>query len=119
MWTAEACGTGWVIACLTVISGFRSFAHNNSVGGADNSQHLYDDSSTRETQGQPFAIAKAARSAGFSGILGPVAEATGNTRTPTRLENNDDGISNGFYRNAPGCSEIAYRDAPKSIGDTK
>jgi hypothetical protein len=105
MWKAEAVRHKLGDHLLTVISGFRSIAHNRAVGGATNSQHLYGTAVDLRGSGVTLcAIARAARTSGFSGILGPGAEGhSDHTHAGSRLENNDDGITNGFYWNAPVC----------------
>ncbi|HEX6870551.1 MAG TPA: D-Ala-D-Ala carboxypeptidase family metallohydrolase [Micromonosporaceae bacterium] len=104
MWKLEALRHALGDHPLTV-GGFRSYACNNAVGGASNSQHLYglaaDITSSSSTLCQ---IAKEARYHGFSGILGPgYPDHNDHVHADSRAENNDDGVTNSWSWSAPNC----------------
>lgn len=54
---------------ITINSGFRSIAHNSSVGGASNSMHLYGVASDTVVSGHTtLQVYKIAETCGFSGL---------------------------------------------------
>lgn len=103
MWKLEALRHKLGDHALTVVSGFRSISHNAAVGGASNSQHMYG--TAADLAGQDLCtIARTSRTTGFSGIIGPGAEGhADHTHVDNRAENDDDGIANGFFWDAPTC----------------
>jgi zinc D-Ala-D-Ala carboxypeptidase len=106
MWKLEALRHKLGDRPLLVTSGFRSVRCNRRIGGASNSQHLYGTAADaiRTRGGSLCAIARAARSAGFSGILGPgTPRHGGHVHLDTRAENRADGRANGWYWSAPRC----------------
>jgi len=57
-------------APVTINSGFRSLAHNASVGGASNSQHTYGIAADIVVGGKtPSQVQAIAKTSGFSGII--------------------------------------------------
>lgn len=104
MWKLEALRHKLGDKPLIVASGFRSYACN---GGASNSQHLYGTAGDIVGSGVSFCqIAQAARYAGFSGLIGPGSpdgDHEDHVHLDNRAENNDDGITNGYYWTAPSC----------------
>jgi zinc D-Ala-D-Ala carboxypeptidase len=117
MWKLEALRRQLHDASLLVSSGFRSVACNRRVGGAANSQHLYGTAAdVVSPRASLCAIARAARAAGFSGILGPGAAGHGNhVHLDSRAENNHDHLANTFFWSAPGCG-ITATGAPPAAG---
>jgi zinc D-Ala-D-Ala carboxypeptidase len=113
MWKLEALRHRLHDAPLVVTSGFRSLRCNQRVGGARNSQHLYGTAAdVRSPRASLCAIARAARSAGFSGILGPGVEGHGgHVHLDSRAENHHDGMADAFYWSAPSCGMTASRAA--------
>ena len=111
MWKLEALRHQLHDAPLLVSSGFRSAACNRRADGTSNSQHLYGTAADLVSPGTSLcAIARAARSAGFSGILGPGAEGHGDhVHVDSRAENDHDGLANAFYWSAPSCGLKAAR----------
>ncbi len=105
MWKLEALRHQLHDVPLLVSSGFRSVACNRRVGGAANSQHQYGTAADVVSPGASLCrIALAARSAGFSGILGPGAEGHGDhVHLDSRAENAHDGLANAFFWSAPSC----------------
>src|SRR6266511_2959541 len=99
MWKLEALRHQLHDVPLLVSSGFRSVACNRRVGGAANSQHQYGTAADVVSPGGSLCrIALAARSAGFSGILGPGAEGHGDhVHLDSRAENAHDGLANAFF----------------------
>jgi zinc D-Ala-D-Ala carboxypeptidase len=73
MWQLEALRHKLGDQPLAVVSGFRSYACNSSVGGASNSNHLYGRAADLGTASGPTLCQmwRAARYAGFEEILGP------------------------------------------------
>lgn len=73
MWQLEALRHKLGDRALAISSGFRSVACNSSVGGSSNSLHTYGKAGDLGTGSAPSlcTMAKAARSAGFTEILGP------------------------------------------------
>jgi zinc D-Ala-D-Ala carboxypeptidase len=105
MWKLEALRHALGDAPLTVTSGFRSIACNNSLGGASNSQHLYGMAADVVSGSATLCrIAQEARYHGFSGLFGPGYPGhNDHVHVDSRAENNDDGIANGFTWSAPNC----------------
>ena len=114
MWKLEALRHQLHDAPLLVSSGFRSVACNRRAGGVSNSQHLYGTAADLVSHGASLcAIARAARTAGFSGILGPGAAGhNDHVHVDSRAENNHDGMPNSFYWSAPSCGIAATAAAP-------
>lgn len=57
-------------SAVTINSGFRSIAHNASVGGASNSQHTYGIAADIVVGGKtPSQVQAIAKTSGFSGII--------------------------------------------------
>jgi zinc D-Ala-D-Ala carboxypeptidase len=57
-------------APITINSGFRSINHNQNVGGAPNSQHLYGIAADIVVSGKtPSQVQSIAKTSGFSGII--------------------------------------------------
>ncbi|WP_016907038.1 D-Ala-D-Ala carboxypeptidase family metallohydrolase [Streptomyces xiaopingdaonensis] len=72
MWKLEALRHALGDQPITVTSGFRSTACNDSVGGAPDSRHLYGDAADLVSGNHTLCeLAQAARDRGFNGILGP------------------------------------------------
>lgn len=71
MWKLEAMRHKLGDRPIYISSGFRSIACNNAVGGASNSQHLYGRAADLTGSHSLCTLARAARSSGFAGILGP------------------------------------------------
>jgi zinc D-Ala-D-Ala carboxypeptidase len=106
MWKLEALRHKLGDHPLVVTSGFRSIACNQRVGGASNSQHLYGTAADVIGTGgvSLCAIALTARTAGFSGMLGPGAPGHGDhVHLDSRAENHQDGLTDGWYWSAPSC----------------
>jgi len=106
MWKLEALRHKLGDHPLVITSGFRSILCNQWVGGASNSQHMYG--TAADVVGGSgvslCAIALAARSAGFSGILGPGAPShDDHVHLDSRIENHSDGLTDGWYWSAPAC----------------
>jgi zinc D-Ala-D-Ala carboxypeptidase len=100
MWRLEGLRKKLANGALYVASGFRSYACNT---GVSNSQHLYGTAADL-TQGTSraalCAIALKARYSGFSGIIAPGSsdgDHEDHVHVDIRAENNDDGITNGFF----------------------
>lgn len=104
MWKLEALRHQLGDRPLLIASGFRSYACNS---GASNSQHLYGTAADVVGSGVSFCtIAQQARYAGFSGLIGPGSpdgDHEDHVHLDNRAENNDDGITNGYYWTAPSC----------------
>jgi zinc D-Ala-D-Ala carboxypeptidase len=122
MWKLEALRRKLGDHPLVITSGFRSLACNQRVGGASNSQHLYGMAADVVGGGglSLCSIALAARSAGFSGILGPGAPDHGDhVHLDSRIENHSDGLTDGWYWSAPSCGipAPATSMAPEAVRD--
>ncbi|NHD16667.1 MULTISPECIES: D-Ala-D-Ala carboxypeptidase family metallohydrolase [unclassified Actinopolyspora] len=95
MWKLEAMRHKLGDSPLYVSSGFRSVAHNDAVGGAPNSKHTYGSGVDLTGAHSLCDLARAARSSGFNGIIGPGASGhNDHTHLATR---------SGRYWNAPDC----------------
>jgi zinc D-Ala-D-Ala carboxypeptidase len=117
MWKLEALRRQLHDAPLPVSSGFRSVACNRRAGGAANSQHLYGTAADLlSPRASLCAIARAARGAGFSGIIGPGAAGHGDhVHLDSRAENNHDHLPNAFFWAAPSCG-LTAPGAPPAAG---
>ncbi|ROR74208.1 D-Ala-D-Ala carboxypeptidase family metallohydrolase [Bogoriella caseilytica] len=72
MWQLQALRDAMGNNPLVVTSGFRTISGNAAVGGSTNSRHTYGDAADLVSPAYSFCqIARAARSRGFSCILGP------------------------------------------------
>lgn len=71
MWHLEAMRHALSDQPLIVTSAFRSYACNNAVGGASNSQHLYGTAADLVGTPSLCTMAQRARYHGFGGIFGP------------------------------------------------
>jgi zinc D-Ala-D-Ala carboxypeptidase len=102
MWQLEALRKQLGSNPLIITSGFRSYACN---GGASNSQHLYGNAAdVVSNYASLCTIARQARYAGFSGIIGPGDPGhNDHVHLDRRVVNDDDGITNSFYWYAPNC----------------
>ncbi|MGJ7905463.1 D-Ala-D-Ala carboxypeptidase family metallohydrolase [Actinopolyspora sp. H202] len=95
MWKLEAMRHKMGDSPLYVSSGFRSVSHNDAVGGAPNSKHTYGLAADLTGAHSLCDLARAARSSGFNGIIGPGAAGhNDHTHLDTR---------SGRYWNAPNC----------------
>ena len=105
MWKLEALQHALGDNPLIVTSGFRNPSCNASVGGASNSQHLYGNAADVVSRSLSLCeIALQARNHGISGLLGPGDPGhDDHIHLDNRLENNDDGITDGWYWSAPSC----------------
>jgi zinc D-Ala-D-Ala carboxypeptidase len=107
MWKMEALQHKLHGAPLKITSGFRTVRCNLQVGTATNSQHIYGTAADVISPSPKLSlceIARAARDAGFSGIIGPGAPGHSNhVHLDSRAENKDDGMPDTFYWSAPDC----------------
>jgi zinc D-Ala-D-Ala carboxypeptidase len=105
MWKLEALQRKLHGAPLKITSGFRTVRCNLQVGTATNSQHIYGTAADVVSPKVPLcAIARAARDAGFSGIIGPGAPGHNNhVHLDSRAQNKDDGMPDTYYWSAPSC----------------
>jgi zinc D-Ala-D-Ala carboxypeptidase len=103
MWRLEALRKKLGGTPIVITSGFRSYACNS---GVSNSQHLYGTAADLQSGAGLCKVLFKARTSGFSGIIGPGSpdgDHENHVHVDIRLENNDDGISNGFYWPATSC----------------
>ncbi|TDC43064.1 D-Ala-D-Ala carboxypeptidase family metallohydrolase [Micromonospora sp. KC213] len=105
MWKLEALRHTLGDQPLHVTSGFRSATCNQQVGGAADSQHLYGNAAdVVPLAGSLCDLARAARSHGFSGILGPGYPGHGShVHLDSRRENDRDRTSATTVWSAPEC----------------
>ena len=105
MWKLEALRHALGDHPLIVTTAFRSYSCNASVGGASNSQHLYGLAADLVSNYASLCqIAQRARYQGFSGIFGPgYPDHNDHVHVDSRIENNNDGITNGWSWSAPNC----------------
>ncbi|MGH8879995.1 MAG: D-Ala-D-Ala carboxypeptidase family metallohydrolase [Stackebrandtia sp.] len=71
MWRLEAMRHKLGDKSISISSGFRSVACNDSAGGASNSRHMYGDAADLVGSHSFCTMSKQARHHGFAGILGP------------------------------------------------
>ncbi|TCP51997.1 putative peptidoglycan binding protein [Tamaricihabitans halophyticus] len=82
---------------ITVNSGFRSKSHNDSVGGASNSQHTYGIAADIVVSGaSPGKVTDYAKTTGFSGII----TYSGFVHVDSRVEYPDYGAGEWYWDNA-------------------
>jgi zinc D-Ala-D-Ala carboxypeptidase len=97
MWKLEAVRHKLGNSPVTITSGFRSYACNT---GVSNSQHLYGTAADIVVSGYTLCgiINNGPKTSGFSGIIGPPdPDHRDHVHLDSRAENNDDGITNGYY----------------------
>jgi peptidoglycan hydrolase-like protein with peptidoglycan-binding domain len=85
MWKLEALRKKAGGHPVTVVSGFRSIAHNKAVGGAGNSMHMYGVAADIIVSGlDKRQVAELAKTSGFSGIF--LYKTTSHTHVDSRIE---------------------------------